>query len=58
MLTIRIKKRKETHFNREGKARYRFLGWNGLEDKGAVADLKVGDPAKPLMKAGLVNGVT
>lgn len=47
-----------TDFNSKRTACYRFLGWYTLAVKGAVADLKVGDPAKPLMNPGLVNGLT
>lgn len=48
----------QVSFDSQREAFYRFLGWYGLAVKGAVADLKVGDPAKPLMNPGLVNGET
>lgn len=57
--TVR-KRKSDTHIyvNSKRKAHHRFLGWNDLAVKGGAADLKAGDPAKPLMNPGLVKGVT
>lgn len=46
------------HSKRFKKIKYLFRGANCLTVSGEVADLKVGEPAKPLINAGLGNWVT